>query len=86
MNAERTRLTRRWQTICTVAYSGSVSRNENRSAHGGVTHCQARLTAAGLMEGRRVNSNGRHEEVGESFPLDGERLENWEGIRRSMQQ
>lgn len=45
----------------TVCYTGSVSRNENRAAHGGVCHietCECGAT-------RRTNSNGRHEEVGE---------------------
>jgi len=82
MITNRTTLTRRWQTVCTVGYQGSVARNENRAAHGSVCHCQARLASDGTVLGRRVNSNGLHEEIGESFPLDSDRLRNWESIAR----
>jgi hypothetical protein len=81
---DRTKLTRRWQTICTVSYQGSVTRNENRAAHGGVCHCQARLASDGTMQGRKVNANGLHEEIGDTFSLDSDRLENWESIARSQ--
>jgi hypothetical protein len=36
------------------------------------------------MQGRRVNANGLHEETGDAFDLDSDRLENWEGIARSQ--
>jgi hypothetical protein len=79
----KTKLTQRWQTICTVGYTGSVSRAENRAAHGAVTHCEVRRTRDGRTLGRRINSNGRHQEVGESFPLDDEQLARWESIEKS---
>jgi hypothetical protein len=81
---DRTKLTRRWQTICTVGYQGSVGRFENRAAHGSVCHCQARLVSDGTMQGRRVNANGLHEEIGDAFYLDSGRLEIWESIARSQ--
>jgi len=74
------KLTNRWQTICTVGYTGGVSRDENRSAHGGVCHCQARRAKDGTIMGRKVNSNGRHEEVGEPFAIDEERVRHWAAI------
>ena len=77
------KLTSRWQTICTVGYTGSVSRDENRSAHGGVCHCQARLSKDGTIMGRKVNSNGRHEEVGEPFAIDEDRVMHWASIDRA---
>jgi hypothetical protein len=36
------------------------------------------------MQGRKVNANGLHEEIGDTFPLDSDRLENWESIARSQ--
>lgn len=78
-----TTLTSTYKTIATVGYSGSVSRNENRSAHGAVCHLQARRNAAGEIVGRKVNSNGRHQETGEAFLLDAATLANWESIERS---
>lgn len=50
----------RAKTTTTRAYTGSVSRDENRAAHGGVCHHE---TCACGAE-RRINSNGRHEERG----------------------
>jgi len=75
------RITRTWTTVATVGYTGSVSRDENRAAHGGVCHLQARQTADGLR-GRRVNTNGWHSEVGESFDLDADTLGYWISIDR----
>lgn len=78
-----TKITSKWTTVATVGYSGSVSsRNENRSAHGGVCHLEARKGKSGLL-GRKTNSNGRHIEVGDSFPLDAETLARWESIAAS---
>ena len=71
----------KWTTIATVGYRGSVSRDENRAAHGGVCHLQARQGASGLL-GRKVNSNGNHEEIGKFFALDAETLSHWESIQR----
>lgn len=75
-----TRLTSRWQTVCIVGYSGAVSLDENRAAHGGVRMCQARRSRSGVIQGRMVNSNGRHEEVGEPFTLTAELLADWESL------
>ena len=72
-----------FETVAIVGFSGSVSRDENRSAHGGVCLLQARRNAKGEIIGRKVNSNGRHQEVGESFRLDLETLEQWERIAKS---
>lgn len=77
-----TTITSRYTTIATVGYTGSVTRNENRAAHGGVCHLQARRGANGII-GRRVNTNGRHQEVGEPFDLDANTLTHWERIARS---
>lgn len=76
------KLTSKYQTVATVGFSGSVSRNENRSAHGGVCHLQARRTKLGMV-GRKVNCNGRHTEIGESFPLDNDTLDHWIRIAKS---
>ena len=75
-----TKLTSRYQTIATVGYTGSVSRNENRSAHGGVCLLQARRTASGQILARKVNSNGRHQEVGQSCTIDADQLAHWESM------
>ena len=77
-----TKITTKWTTVATVGYSSSVSRNENRSAHGGVCHLQARKGANGLL-GRKVNTNGRHEEKGEAFDLDADTLAHWESIAKA---
>ena len=74
-----TKITTKWITVATVGYSSSVSRNENRSAHGGVCKLQACQGENGIL-GRKVNSNGRHEEKGESFDLDADTLAHWEKI------
>ena len=71
----------RWKTIATVGFTHSVGSNVNRAAHGGVCHLQARITKTGLV-GRKVNSNGLHQEVGEPFAIDEEVLANWERIAK----
>lgn len=76
------KITTKYQTICTVGYTGSVSRNENRSAHGAVCHVQVRK-AGGRILARKVNSNGRHQEVGEAFEATADHLANWESIAKS---
>lgn len=79
--ATKTKLTTRWKTICIVGYTGSVSREDyNPAAHGGVCLCQARRTAGGGIIARKVNTNGRHEEVGESYPIDADTVADWEHL------
>jgi hypothetical protein len=78
--ATETKLTRRFQTIATIGYTAPVSRHENRAAHGGVCHLQARRNAKGEAVGRKVNSTGRNQEVGPSFAIDDETLAHWESI------
>lgn len=77
------KITTKWTTVATVGYSGSVSRNENRAAHGAVCHLQARKGANGLL-GRKVNTNGRHEEKGEAFDLDADTLGHWGTIAKAV--
>jgi hypothetical protein len=78
------KLTSKFTTVATVGYQGSVnSLNENRAAHGAVCHLQARRNAHGDIVGRRVNSNGRHQETGACFDLDAETLAEWERIEAS---
>lgn len=74
-----TTISTKWTTVATVGYSSSVSRDENRAAHGGVCHLQARRGARGIL-GRKVNTNGRHQEVGKSFDLDEKTLADWQNI------
>jgi hypothetical protein len=81
MNACKTKLTTRWKTICITGYTGSVSRDDyNPAAHGGVCLCQARRNAKGDILARYVNSNGKHDEVGESFSIDADRVAHWEHL------
>ena len=74
------RLTNRWKTICILSYQGSVNRDENRAAHGGVCLYQARISGKNGRRGRKVNSNGRHEEIGDAFALDDQMLAHWESF------
>ena len=76
-----TTITTKWTTIATVGFRGSVSRDENRAAHGAVCHMQAREGKNGLL-GRKVNTNGRHQEIGKAFDLDSATLSHWESIAR----
>ena len=77
------KLTAKFQTVAIVGYAGSVSsKNENRSAHGAVCLLQARKGANGIV-GRKVNSNGRHSETGDSFALDTDTLAHWERIAKA---
>ena len=75
------KITTKFQTVATTGYVGSVSRNENRAAQGGIRHLQARKGKRGLL-GRYVNSNGRHEEVGEAFDLHPDQLAHWVSMGR----
>lgn len=80
MTTTTVKTTCRWATVCTVGYTGSVSRNENRAAHGGVCHVLLRRNAGGKVVARKVNSNGRHQEVGETFAPTAEQIEHWNSI------
>ena len=79
-----TKITAKWQTICTVAVNStlSVERTEGdaRKAKGGVCHCQARTSAKNGLRGRLVNANGSHREIGYAFSLDADKLRHWESI------
>lgn len=77
-----TKITSKYTTLCTVGYQGSVSRKENRAAHGAVCHIQVRRAGDKVLA-RKVNSNGRHQEVGESFEADAEQLANWDSIAKA---
>lgn len=75
------KVTTKFKTIAVVCFTHSVSRKSpNPYAHGGVCFLQARRTPAGKLLGRRVNSNGRHSETGESFELSESGLEHWQAI------
>ncbi len=76
------KITTKWKTICTVRYTGSVSRDENRAAHGGVCLIQVRRGKRGVLA-RRVNTNGRHDEIGESFDATPEDIAYWESIEKA---
>ena len=77
------KITTKFKTIAVVGFTRSVSsRSYNPSAHGGVCLLQARRTPAGKLLGRRVNSNGRHSETGESFELSESGLEHWQAIAK----
>lgn len=73
------KLTRTWRTIAVVGYYGAVSRHQEPRAHGGVCLLQARMGSRGAL-GRRVNSTGRHHEVGEVFGLTAEALAQWRSV------
>lgn len=83
MTSTEIKVTSRWTTICTTGYTGSVSRDENRAAHGGVCHTQVRHARAGGVIARKVNSNGRHQEVGEAFAPTAAELDHWQSIADS---
>ena len=68
-----------WKTIAIVGYSGAVATPQNRDAHGGVCLLEARQGKAGLI-GRKVNSTGRHREVGKPFSLTADQLAQWQRI------
>lgn len=73
-------LTKAWKTIMIDGYTGCVSRHENRQAHGGVCLYQARRARGGGIEARRVNANGRAEEIGEAFSVDADTVAHWAAI------
>jgi len=80
-----TKLTSRWQTICTVGYDAtlSVERTEGSpsKARGGVCLCQARISGKNGLRGRKINTTGwPNREIGYAFALDAETLARWEKI------
>lgn len=77
-------ITTRWITLAITGYRGSVSRNEERRAHGGVCLLQVRRGANGTL-GRRVNSTGRFQEIGEAFKMDDATLASWEAIAKASE-
>lgn len=70
-----------WKTIAIVGYSGAVASPQNYDAHGGVCLLEARQGANGLL-GRKVNSTGRHREVGKPFSLTADQLAQWQKLAR----
>jgi hypothetical protein len=76
-------ISHRWITVAIVGYSGPVAHGGRRNpdAHGGVTLLQARRGSNGKIWGRKVNSTGRgRNETGDPFPLEAERLAQWERL------
>lgn len=59
-----------WVTVGTVPFAGCVATPGRcvASAHGGVTLRQTRAGVRDAVEGREVNQNGRHVEVGPVYP------------------
>lgn len=77
------KITSKYTTVCTTGFQGSVStKNYNPAAHGGVRFVELRKGANGILA-RFVNSNGRHQEVGEAFDPTAEQLKNWESLAKS---
>ena len=74
-------ITSKWKTVATIGFNGSVSRYQNPMAHGGVCHLQAKKSKDKNI-GRKINANGGHIEVGESFNLDTETLQHWINISK----
>jgi hypothetical protein len=72
-------ITTTWQTIAIVGYSGAVATPQNHDAHGGVCLLEARQAKTGLL-GRKVNSTGRHREVGKPFSLTADQLAQWQRV------
>ncbi|MGV3605224.1 MAG: hypothetical protein ACO1RA_02370 [Planctomycetaceae bacterium] len=77
------KITSKYTTICTMVFQGSVSsKNYNPAAHGGVQFIQVRRGANGILA-RRINSTGRHDEIGEAFVPTAQQLANWEAIAKA---
>jgi hypothetical protein len=74
-------ITTTWKTIAIVGYSGAVASPQNYDAHGGVCLLEARQAKSGLL-GRKVNSTGRHREVGKPFSLTADQLAQWQKLAR----
>jgi|694.fasta_scaffold01555_4 hypothetical protein len=71
------RIGHRWRTVAIVGYTGAVSRDQDRRAHGGVCLLQLRRQRGGGILARRVNSNGRHAEVGTPWTPDADTVAHW---------
>ena len=79
-----TKITAKWQTICTVAADPTLSveriEGDARKAKSGACHCQVRMSGKNGLRGRLVNANGSHREIGYAFSLDADKLRHWESI------
>lgn len=75
-------ITSSWSTLAVVGYTGGVCEHEDRRAHGGVCLLQVRKVK-GVVYGRKVNSNGRHKEVGEPWAINTETLRHWQEIAKA---
>jgi hypothetical protein len=74
-------ITTRWQTLATTRYVAPLAIPSNPAAHGGACLLQIRRDRlGGDLIGRRVNTNGRHQEISEPFAMDSETLERWQAI------
>jgi hypothetical protein len=71
------RIGHRWRTVAIVGYTGPVSRDEDRRAHGGVCFLQLRNEPKFGIRARKVNSNGRHSEVGDPWTPDADTVAHW---------
>lgn len=76
-------LSNRFSTVCVIGYTGSVGKYQEPRAAGGVCLCQARKAKDGKIFGKYINSNGKHQESGESFELTKEKLNHWVSIAKS---
>ena len=75
-------MSKKFKTVCFVGFTGGISTEyQNPMAHGGIKLCQARKVN-GRMEGRYVNTNGRHEEVGIPFDLTDDQYKHWVHISK----
>jgi hypothetical protein len=74
-------ITAKFTTVVTIGFQFAVGRNQNPAAHGGVCHIQLRRGAKGVVA-RRVNTNGRHREVGETFTPSEQQLSQWGSMVR----
>lgn len=66
----------KWKTVCQTPFIGPVNNDPNPLAHGGITSCQVRKVF-GRLQGRMVNTNNGHVEVGKPFDLSKQHYEQW---------
>lgn len=76
-------MSKRFKTVCFVGYSSISCRHQNPMAHGGIQLCQARKKANGILQGRYVNTNGTHEEIGTPFDLSNDQYNHWINISKN---
>jgi|694.fasta_scaffold06344_5 hypothetical protein len=76
------KITTKYTTICTVGYTGSVGGRQDQRAHGGVCHIEVRKVKSGIIA-RKVNSNGRYQEIGKAFTPTTEEIAHWELLDKS---